>query len=107
MSRKAVCASALACLLAVPALTVYAKKAKPAIPEPPVVPQMTADQQLLYALNRLAYGPRPGDVETIRKAGLEKWIEWQLQPVPKHPRRTRSSKPKSSRSTLSSSPPTS
>jgi uncharacterized protein (DUF1800 family) len=31
-------------------------------------------------MNRLAYGPRPGDVEYVRKLGLEKWIDQQLQP---------------------------
>jgi len=34
----------------------------------------------LYALNRLAYGPRPGDVERVRQMGLAKWIEQQLDP---------------------------
>ena len=33
-----------------------------------------------HALNRLAYGPRPGEVERVRKMGLEKWIEQQLDP---------------------------
>jgi uncharacterized protein (DUF1800 family) len=31
-------------------------------------------------MNRLAYGPRPGDVELIRQMGLEKWVEQQLHP---------------------------
>ncbi len=80
MSRKAVCAFALACSLAVPAFTVYGKKSKTTIPEPPAIPQMTGDQKVLYALNRLAYGPRPGDVEAVKKYGLDKWIEVQLHP---------------------------
>ncbi|HEY3836222.1 MAG TPA: DUF1800 domain-containing protein [Bryobacteraceae bacterium] len=80
MSRNAVCAFALACSLAVPTLTVYAKKAKTPAPVPPAIPQMTSDQKILYALNRLAFGPRPGDVEAIKKIGLDKWIEWQLHP---------------------------
>ena len=80
MSRKAVCAFALACSLAVPALTVYGKKSKTPAPEPPAIPQMTADQKVLYALNRLAYGPRPGDVEAVKKFGLDKWVELQLHP---------------------------
>ena len=67
MSRKAFCAFALACSLAVPALTVYGKKPKATTPEPPAIAQMTPDQKVLHALNRLAYGPRPGDVE----AGLQ------------------------------------
>ena len=67
MSRKAVCALALACSLAVPALTVYGKKSKTTTPEPPAIPQMTEDQKVLYALNRLAYGPRPAEVEAVKE----------------------------------------
>src|SRR4051812_3599445 len=33
-----------------------------------------------HALNRLAYGPRPGDVERGRAIGLGTWIEQQLHP---------------------------
>jgi len=33
-----------------------------------------------HALNRLAYGPRPGDVERIQQVGLSTWIEQQLHP---------------------------
>jgi len=39
-----------------------------------------ADARIVHALNRLAFGPRPGDVERIRALGLERWIEEQLQP---------------------------
>jgi uncharacterized protein (DUF1800 family) len=80
MSRKALCAFALACSLAVPALTVYGKKTKSTTPEPPAIPQMSEDQKAVYALNRLAYGPRPGDVEAIKKYGVDRWIEVQLHP---------------------------
>jgi uncharacterized protein (DUF1800 family) len=31
-------------------------------------------------MNRLAYGPRPGDVERVRQMGLAKWIDQQLAP---------------------------
>jgi uncharacterized protein (DUF1800 family) len=44
------------------------------------ISQLTEDEAILHALNRLAYGPRPGDVEHIRLIGLEKWIEQQLRP---------------------------
>jgi uncharacterized protein (DUF1800 family) len=33
-----------------------------------------------HALNRLAYGPRPGDVERVQTIGLAKWIDQQLHP---------------------------
>jgi uncharacterized protein (DUF1800 family) len=38
------------------------------------------DQQILHALNRLTFGPRPGDVEAVRKMGLKSWIDQQLHP---------------------------
>jgi uncharacterized protein (DUF1800 family) len=33
-----------------------------------------------HALNRLAYGPRPGDVERVQQMGLAAWIDQQLHP---------------------------
>ena len=44
-------------------------------------PQMTADQKVLHALNRLTFGPRSGDLETVKQKGLDQWIEQQLHPV--------------------------
>ena len=38
------------------------------------------DEAIQHALNRLAYGPRPGDVERVKQMGLAKWIELQLNP---------------------------
>jgi uncharacterized protein (DUF1800 family) len=38
------------------------------------------DQQILHALDRLTFGPRPGDVERLKKIGLKKWIDQQLHP---------------------------
>ncbi len=44
------------------------------------ITELTEDQAILHALNRLAYGPRPGDIDRIRQMGLEKWIDQQLHP---------------------------
>src|SRR6266568_1440554 len=44
------------------------------------ITELTPDEAILHALNRLAYGPRPGDVERIRQMGLAKWIDQQLNP---------------------------
>jgi hypothetical protein len=57
---------------------IFAKK-KPQVAVP-VVPQMTAEQKALHALNRLTFGPRPGDVEMVQDKGLYDWIELQLHP---------------------------
>ena len=44
------------------------------------ITELSADEAILHAVNRLAYGPRPGDVERVRQMGLAKWIEQQLNP---------------------------
>jgi uncharacterized protein (DUF1800 family) len=44
------------------------------------IPQMDEQKRALHALNRLTFGPRPGDVETVSKMGVDKWIEQQLHP---------------------------
>jgi uncharacterized protein (DUF1800 family) len=42
--------------------------------------KLSPEQKTEQALNRLTFGARPGDVEEVRKLGLEKWIELQLHP---------------------------
>jgi uncharacterized protein (DUF1800 family) len=34
-----------------------------------------------HALNRLGYGPRPGDVDAVLAQGVEQWVEEQLAPA--------------------------
>ena len=49
--------------------------------------QMTGDGKVLHALSRLAFGPRPGDLESVSGQGLDQWIERQLHPqdIPENP----------------------
>src|SRR5580704_6831034 len=42
--------------------------------------KLSKDDQILHALDRLTFGPRPGDVERFKKVGLKKWIDQQLHP---------------------------
>ena len=44
-------------------------------------------EQLHHALDRLTFGPRPGDFEAIQRMGLDKWLRMQLYPerVPENP----------------------
>ncbi len=42
--------------------------------------QMDEQQRALHAVNRLAFGPRPGDVERVAALGVDKWIDQQLHP---------------------------
>src|SRR4051812_10335943 len=74
--RKTAVLAAFAALLA--AFTSAEAKKKPKSPAAP--PQLTSDQKILHALNRLTFGPRPGDVDAVKKVGLEQWIETQLHP---------------------------
>lgn len=41
---------------------------------------MDAQKRAVHALNRLTYGPRPGDVERVTQIGVHKWIDLQLHP---------------------------
>jgi uncharacterized protein (DUF1800 family) len=43
--------------------------------------QFPADERAIaHVLNRIGYGPRPGDVEKVRTLGLQKYIDQQLRP---------------------------
>jgi uncharacterized protein (DUF1800 family) len=42
--------------------------------------KLSKDQRIVHALNRLTFGARPGDVEQVRRVGVEKWIDLQLHP---------------------------
>jgi len=44
------------------------------------VRELPADQQIIQALNRLTFGPKPGDALKVRAIGLDKWIDQQLHP---------------------------
>jgi uncharacterized protein (DUF1800 family) len=41
---------------------------------------LSEDQAVLQALNRLGFGPRPGDLDRVKEMGLQKWIDQQLHP---------------------------
>jgi uncharacterized protein (DUF1800 family) len=41
---------------------------------------LTENEAIVHALNRLGYGPRPGDLDRVRQMGLSKWIDRQLHP---------------------------
>ncbi|HSZ60451.1 MAG TPA: DUF1800 domain-containing protein [Terriglobales bacterium] len=70
---------AAAVLLAAAAITAQTalgrKKDKPDTPSP-----LDDQRRAVHALNRLTFGPRPGDVEQVRQMGVDKWIDLQLHP---------------------------
>ncbi len=42
--------------------------------------KLKGGERFEHALNRLTFGPRPGDVDQVKKIGLERWIARQLEP---------------------------
>ena len=46
----------------------------------PASHQMDEQKRALHALNRLTFGPRPGEVERVAAMGVDKWIDQQLHP---------------------------
>src|SRR5689334_13167859 len=49
--------------------------------------KLSKDQQILQAINRLTFGARPGDIEEVRRLGVDKWVDLQLHPerIPENP----------------------
>ena len=45
------------------------------------ITELSEDQAILHALNRLGYGPQPGEVARVRQMGLARWIDQQLDPA--------------------------
>jgi uncharacterized protein (DUF1800 family) len=41
---------------------------------------LTPQERALHALNRLTFGPRPGDLQQVEAMGVDRWIELQLHP---------------------------
>jgi uncharacterized protein (DUF1800 family) len=51
------------------------------LPPAPKLKQIQGDARVLHALDRLTFGPRPGDVEEIKAIGFDAWIAQQLHPA--------------------------
>ena len=67
------------CLASLPGISANAKK-KTAGDARQFQQQIPKDERISQALNRLTFGPRPGDAALVRSMGLKKWIERQLHP---------------------------
>ena len=75
--------------LSLPSASAFAQAA-PQPAQPPAHPharqpyqagQLQGDEKILHALNRFTFGPRPGDLETVKSVGLDKWFAQQLHPA--------------------------
>src|SRR5579863_8826373 len=43
-------------------------------------PSAVEQRRALHALNRLTFGPRPGEVQRVMAIGVDQWIDQQLHP---------------------------
>lgn len=67
-------AAATACTPGAAALTSGAAPA-------PSSRELNGEEQARHVLNRLAFGPRPGDVARVQALGVDRWIAAQLDPA--------------------------
>jgi uncharacterized protein (DUF1800 family) len=47
---------------------------------PSAAPAPASDAAIVHVLNRIGYGPRPADIERVRRLGIDAYIEEQLHP---------------------------
>ena len=82
MPRTKLIGAALALLLLLPSasLSAFARKHNKKLPPAPPIQRMDERQRAIHALNRLTFGPRPGDVDRVLSIGVDKWIAQQLEP---------------------------
>jgi len=70
----------LSVLLVLPSGDVWALGRHKKTPSAADTSTLAQQQRVLQALNRLTFGPRPGDVAAVESMGLSKWIDEQLYP---------------------------
>jgi len=82
MPRTKLIGAALALLLLLPStsLPAFARKHSKKLPPAPAIQRMDERERAIHALNRLTFGPRPGDVDRVLSMGVDKWIAQQLEP---------------------------
>ena len=51
----------------------------PAVPTKGRIARLTDDQKVLHLLNRITFGPRPGDLAHVKEIGIDRFIDEQLQ----------------------------
>jgi len=69
--------------LAAAQTAVHPSSSRSSTPTAPVkfaLAKLTEEQRALHALNRLTFGPRPGDLRKVMAMGVDDWVEQQLHP---------------------------
>ena len=69
-------------ILAALALTFVVAAGRSTLTEPhgSQFPATPDDRTIVHVLNRLTFGPAPGDIDRVRSLGLQAYIEQQLRP---------------------------
>ncbi|HWC73978.1 MAG TPA: DUF1800 domain-containing protein [Gemmatimonadales bacterium] len=67
-------------LIVTAAIAVVSPAAAQAPPPPGAPSALTLRDSAFHVLNRLAYGARPGEVDSVAKLGVMRWIDRQLDP---------------------------
>jgi uncharacterized protein (DUF1800 family) len=86
MRSRALFALALAvCLVTIPAIAISAQKksakdARETGAARQFLQEIPKDERIEHVLNRLTFGPRPGDAAQVTAIGLKAWIDQQLHP---------------------------
>jgi uncharacterized protein (DUF1800 family) len=85
-NRVALALASALCLAAFPGISAYAGR-KNASDARRFFKQLPNDRKIQQALNRLTFGPRPGDAQQVKAMGLKKWVDLQLHPerTPENP----------------------
>ena len=73
-------AAALLLGLAVAGVTLYASSNKKKDKTDSSAAGMAESKRALHALQRLTFGPRPGEAERVAAMGVEQWMDQQLHP---------------------------
>jgi uncharacterized protein (DUF1800 family) len=81
MRRITLAAVVLALVLGSPAAGHLSAEKAPGTGIPTAeIPKNPDDRTIIHVLNRLGFGPAPGDVERVRRLGLDAYIDQQLHP---------------------------
>jgi len=76
MRLRVHCLLVTACFVVIP----VAGKSRTAREDAAFTKKLGKNDQISHALDRLTFGQRPGDMDRVRKIGLKKWIDAQLNP---------------------------
>ena len=78
----------IAIAVAAMSFPLFGQAGDPGLPRATLFKQkLSTDRQISHALNRLTFGPRPGDLEEVQRTGVARWMEQQLHPdrIPENP----------------------